>query len=53
MPRLITIILQEIVQAVVDTGFTGRLCIEEAGYQGWDGMKKAAAFARNLVENLH
>ena len=45
--------LQEIVQAVVDTGFTGRLCIEEAGYQGWDGMKKAAAFARNLVENLH
>ena len=45
--------LQEMVQAVTDTGFDGCICIEEAGYQGWEGMKKAAAFARNLAENLY
>ena len=45
--------LQEMVQAVADTGFSGCICIEEAGYQGWEGMKKAAAFARDLAEKLH
>ena len=44
--------LGEILQAVADTGFDGRVCIEEVGFQGWDGMKKAAAFAPGLVENL-
>jgi len=45
--------LQELVQAVTDTGFDGYICIEEAGCRGWAGMKKAAAFTRDLVEKLH
>lgn len=44
--------MQEIVQAVYDTGFNGALCIEEAGFQGWDGIVKAAAYARELSEAI-
>ena len=44
--------MQEIVQAVYDTGFNGALCIEEAGFQGWDGIVKASAYARQLSEKI-
>ena len=44
--------LEEMVRAVYATGYTGPICIEEAGFQGWDGTVKAAAYTRKLSEDI-
>lgn len=42
--------MQEILDAVYATGFTGHLCIEEAAFRGWTGIENAAAYTINLAK---
>ena len=42
--------LEEMLRAVYATGFSGAVCIEEAGFQGWEGIEKAAAYAKELLQ---
>lgn len=42
--------LEEMLDAVYATGFTGHLCIEEAAFRGWDGIRDAAAFTIDLAK---
>ena len=41
--------LEEMLRAVYATGFSGAVCIEEAGFRGWEGVEKAAAYAKELL----
>ena len=36
------------VSAVRDTGFSGPICIEDAAFQGWEGIERAAAYTQQL-----
>ena len=42
--------MQEILDAVHATGFSGHLCIEEAAFLGWTGIENAAAYTINLAK---
>lgn len=42
--------LEEMLRAVYDTGFTGAVCIEEAGFQGWPGVAAATVYAKTLLQ---
>ena len=44
--------LEEMLRAVKSTGFCGPVCIEEAGFQGWDGIAKAVAYTQALCERI-
>jgi sugar phosphate isomerase/epimerase len=38
----------EMVSAIRASGFEGPLCLEEAGFDGWEGMRRAIAFTKSL-----
>lgn len=42
--------MEEILDAVYATGFTGDLCIEEAAFRGFEGIELAAAYTKNLAK---
>ena len=41
--------LEEMLRTVYATGFSGAVCMEEAGFQNWEGVVKAAAYAKELL----
>jgi sugar phosphate isomerase/epimerase len=44
--------LEEMVRAVYATGYEGPICIEEAGFQGWEGTVKAVEYTCQLREAI-
>ena len=40
--------MEEILNAVYATGFRGDICLEEAAFQGWDGIERAVAYTLDL-----
>lgn len=44
--------LEMMIRSVYATGFRGPLCIEETGFQGWDGVAEAVFYTRSLSEKL-
>jgi sugar phosphate isomerase/epimerase len=40
--------MEQIMDAVYATGFQGDICLEEAAFQGWEGIKKATAYTLKL-----
>ena len=44
--------LKTMLQAVKDTGFNGPICIEEAGFQGWNGIQDAYCYSRQLCNTV-
>lgn len=42
--------MEEIVDAVYATGFEGDICLEEAAFLGWEGIKKATAYTMELCK---
>lgn len=44
--------LRDMVTAVRDTGFSGPICIEDAAFQGWEGIERAAAYTKQLRRDI-
>jgi len=44
--------MEGMLRAVYATGFQGELCIEEASFLGWEGIRLAAEYTHSLVNNL-
>lgn len=44
--------LEAMLREIKSTGFCGPICIEEAGFQGWEGIAKAVAYTRKLCERI-
>ena len=44
--------LEEMLRAVKSTGFCGPVCIEEAGFQGWNGIAKAVTYTQELCRKV-
>lgn len=42
--------MEQILDAVYATGFTGDICLEEAAFQGWEGIEKATAYTLALCK---
>lgn len=42
--------MEEILDAVYATGFAGDICLEEAGFLGWEGNVKAVAYTLELCK---
>ena len=42
--------MEQMLDAVYATGFTGDLCIEEAAFRGFEGIELAAAYTKNLAK---
>ncbi len=42
--------LGEMMEAIYKTGFSGAVCIEEASFTCWDGISRAATFAKELCQ---
>lgn len=42
--------LSDMMDAINQTGFCGAVCIEEASFTGWDGISRAADFAKELCQ---
>ena len=42
--------MEEVLDAVYATGFSGHLCIEEAAFRGWEGIEQAAAYTIQLAK---
>lgn len=42
--------MEEILNAVYETGFRGDICLEEAAFLGWEGMEKATAYTLQLCK---
>lgn len=45
--------METMLKAVYDTGFCGDVCLEEAAFQGWEGLEKATAYTLALVKKIH
>lgn len=44
--------MEGMLRAVYATGFDGELCIEEASFQGWEGIRLAAEYTHMLMEHI-
>jgi len=42
--------MEQILDAVYETGFQGDICLEEAAFLGWDGIEKATAYTLALCK---
>ena len=42
--------METMLKAVYDTGFRGDICLEEAAFQGWEGLEKAVVYTPALVK---
>lgn len=45
-----TVPMETMLKAVYDTGFCGEICLEEAAFQGWEGLEMAVAYTLALVK---
>lgn len=41
--------METMLEAIYATGFQGEICLEEAAFQGWDGIEKAVVYTQALV----
>lgn len=44
--------MEDMLRAVYATGFQGELCIEEASFQGWEGIRLAAEYTHMLLDYM-
>ena len=44
--------LEDMLRTIKSTGFCGPVCIEEAGFQGWNGVANAVDYTKKLCAKI-